>query len=206
MTSPLRNNPTFSTARDTWFAASTVLKSTKGTDLANAPDTLMLARDLFALASTMERLENDVPLGTTDATITDLAKASLELQIAAVVGAADLVRDAVGDMTNAKHERITMTLGRAIGTDGDEVSDSHMTRFLAMAVTSAVKSFTVTEASGYWEGDAERTTIVSVVTNDRGAYGRLEKVAGRYCRMFRQDCVMMERADCGAPAFVDTGK
>ena len=104
--------------------------------------------------------------------------------------------------TTLPAERITITLGRAIGQAGEEVGDARMRHFLSTAIATVVPSFSVIEGNGYWEGMPERTTIVSVVTDSPDTYSELVMAAALYARLFRQDAVMVERVACERPLFV----
>jgi hypothetical protein len=111
----------------------------------------------------------------------------------------------VSDGKGGAWTRYTLTFGHAIGTKGETVTSGQMDHFLHFAVANVARSFSVADGTGFWEGNPERTTIVTILSDDGFMLGKVDRLAARYARLFRQDCVMVETAGIQTPKFIEAG-
>lgn len=86
-------------------------------------------------------------------------------------------------------------LGRTAADGSRYVTDSELDDFLRRAVAPVFSGFTVTYASGYWEGTAEGTAILSIVHDGRSdTFRAIDRIALAYRAAFGQECVLVVSA------------
>ncbi len=109
------------------------------------------------------------------------------------------------------HKLATLSIGHTVG-DGSAIV--HTPRSIDAIIERALRAqgidaYTVTRARGMWQGDAEESTVVSVVVRDIEGIDRIERGAAEIARLAMQDCVMMTMQDVSmafisAPVVADT--
>jgi len=82
----------------------------------------------------------------------------------------------------------------------DTVRPEDFEAFLSDHVTPYWPGFTLTEGTGYWQGNPETVRILSALVDDW--QGHANRIARAYAREFSQDAVLVERSAVSAVDFV----
>lgn len=97
-----------------------------------------------------------------------------------------------------KHRDFMLYLGMNIPltSGGGTVSQEQLQHFLANKVTPKVKGFTILGASGFWEGVAEPTTVLEIISDDDQIAAVVVEIAAAYKRWFKQESVLIKEHAC----------
>ena len=82
-----------------------------------------------------------------------------------------------------------------------EVRTTSFNIFIQDSVNIRFSGFTVTDATGYWNGEFEKTFILEVVGNDYDE-DSCKEICREYCREFGQVCVMLKTTPIDSVEFV----
>jgi hypothetical protein len=93
-------------------------------------------------------------------------------------------------------------LGRDIPTPqlGHEetrrVSDKLFNKFVKQNIVPRFKSFSINQGVGYWNGDPEDVSIITVISEHYFDAIDVHKIAKEYCKQFNQEAVFINSLSC----------
>jgi hypothetical protein len=88
-------------------------------------------------------------------------------------------------------------LGRVIPTpqlgheETRKVTDKLFNKFVKQNVVPRFKSFSITQSTGYWNGDPEDVSIITVISEHYLDAIDVHKIAKEYCEQFDQEAVFI---------------
>jgi len=91
--------------------------------------------------------------------------------------------------------------GRAIGTNGDSVSDEQLNDFLKEIVSTKFRGFSLMHLDGYWNGQADKSFVLEIITSEDNA-PFITAIASAYCSLFSQDAVLFYSTPVSGMQFV----
>lgn len=94
-------------------------------------------------------------------------------------------------MDTYEQTKTTLYLGRN-KPDGNIVTTDQLTAFLRETVSPRFPGFTVQHAQGYWEGESERTAVLTIIHKQSDGIAYVDEIAREYCRAFDQSAVLQE--------------
>jgi hypothetical protein len=71
------------------------------------------------------------------------------------------------------------------------VSDDMFDRFIRDNVVPRFQSFSVTNSSGYWKGEREDVSIITIISEHYFDAIDVHKIAKEYCQQFDQEAVFI---------------
>lgn len=89
-------------------------------------------------------------------------------------------------------------LGRNI-PDAGKVTNEMMAHFILNEVSPRFEGFTMIEGVGFWKGEAEQVTILTIITDDSES---VSEVAEEFKIQFRQNSVLISETPVPTLQFV----
>jgi hypothetical protein len=89
-------------------------------------------------------------------------------------------------------------LGRNI-PDAGKVTNEMMANFIQNEVATRFEGFTMIEGVGFWKGEAEQVTILTILTDD---HENVSEIAAAFKTQFRQESVLIAETPVPVLQFV----
>lgn len=77
--------------------------------------------------------------------------------------------------------------------DGTIVTEAEFIGFLRSVVDHEFEGYTVFNGLGRWKGTSELCKVLTVLTSEK-PLGSVSLICSAYCKLFNQDCVLVERS------------
>jgi hypothetical protein len=84
-------------------------------------------------------------------------------------------------------------LGRNIPDTTATVTDDQISDFIRFVVQPRFDGFTVQDAIGYWKGQQEQTTVLTIFCENSKDVERMHEIAQLYKAQFKQDSVAIQQ-------------
>ncbi len=76
------------------------------------------------------------------------------------------------------------------------VTDKLFNKFVKQNIVPRFKSFSITQNTGYWNGDPEDVSIITVISEHYFDAIDVHKIAKEYCQQFDQEAVFINSLSC----------